>query len=53
MKGWKTYTGAAIVALGSILPLFGVDESICDAIKTIGGALATVGVGHKLDKASA
>jgi hypothetical protein len=50
MKGWKTYTGAAFLALGSIMPVLGISVEIADAIQKLGEALIATGIGHKLDK---
>lgn len=46
---FKTITGAIIVAISSVAKYLGYDE-ISTMILTIGAALATIGVGHKLDK---
>lgn len=52
MKGWKTYLA------GGVSVLFGIGQlvatggaSINESMAYILGGLATVGVGHKIDKA--
>lgn len=49
MKGWKTYAGAAIVAIGAVLRYLGYDD-IAEAIMVFGGSLGLVGIAHKAEK---
>lgn len=49
MKGWKTITGAIIVAGGAVLEFFGYGE-IAKAIMGVGAALGIIGIGHKIDR---
>jgi hypothetical protein len=49
MKGWKTWTGAGIVAAGAVLTYFGMDE-VAKALIGLGGALGLIGLGHKVEK---
>jgi len=49
MKGWKTWTGAAIMAISGILSYMGYGD-LAKAILTVGAALGIVGLGHKIEK---
>ena len=51
MNGWKTWTGAGLVALGAVLEYFGMPE-FSTVVITLGGALGLVGLGHKIEKSS-
>jgi drug/metabolite transporter (DMT)-like permease len=54
MRGWKTITGAALVAIGGVLnsmPEFFTGQSaIASALLAIGAALGGIGIGNKLDR---
>jgi hypothetical protein len=50
MNGWKTYASAAALAVLGIIDMLNGD-TLTGAQKLV-GALALVGIGHKLDKAS-
>ena len=51
MNGWKTNTGAVIAALSQLLVALNVvSPDMGDTITTVGGALATIGIGHKLER---
>lgn len=50
MKGWKTWAGAGITALGAGLNYLGYAE-LGDLVVKFGFALITIGVGHKIEKA--
>lgn len=52
MRGWKTWTGALIVAASAILQYFGMQAEAAALLK-IGAAMSTVGIGHKIEKAAA
>ena len=53
IEGWKTVTGSLAVAAARLLVAFNViPPSAGEAIEAVGTALATVGIGHKLDKAA-
>lgn len=49
MSGWKTWAGAAIVAVSAVLGYVGFPDLATMAL-TIGGALGLVGVAHKIEK---
>ena len=49
MKGWKTITGAIIVAIGAILNFTGY-AGAADVIMGIGASLGIIGIGHKIDR---
>lgn len=49
MKGWKTWVGAAVAAIGAFLAALGYDE-LSKAIIAFGGAIIAIGLGHKLEK---
>ena len=51
MNGWKTWAGAALIAIGTGLSFAGYNE-IGEAIKNMGIALTAIGVGHKIEKAA-
>ncbi|HWP84898.1 MAG TPA: hypothetical protein VNN17_06895 [Terriglobia bacterium] len=51
MRGWKTWTGAALIAAAAVLRYFGHGE-LADALLTVGAALGLVGVAHKIEKAA-
>ena len=50
MSGWKTYVGAALVAISAGLEAFGKPEWSA-MLATLGGALGLVGVRHAIKKA--
>lgn len=50
MKGWKTWAGAALIAISAGLGALGYTE-IASLVLTVGGALGLVGLGHKIEKA--
>ena len=54
MKGWKTLTGAALVAIGgtlnSIPELFPGQAAVASFLLAIGAALGGIGIGNKLDR---
>ena len=52
MKGWKTWTGAILIAASGILHTVGLTE-IANLITTIGAAIGIVGIGHKIEKTKA
>jgi hypothetical protein len=57
MKGWKTKTGASIVALaallGSIAAIYKPEwVPVFEAFAGVGAALAAWGLGHKIEKAA-
>lgn len=49
MKGWKTWTGAALVAAGAVARFLDHQE-IAELILGLGAALGLIGLGHKLEK---
>lgn len=49
MKGWKTWAGAALVAVSAVLGYVG-ESDLAQALLTVGAALGLVGVGHKIEK---
>jgi hypothetical protein len=49
MKGWKTWTGAAIMAASTALFELGFIE-LSEAFRTFAFALLAIGLGHKLEK---
>jgi len=51
MKGWKTITGAIIVAIGAFLNFTGY-VGLADVIMGIGASLGIIGIGHKIDRKS-
>lgn len=60
MTGWKTKTGAAIYVLGALLKAMGPGCPMPDLapwfawlggiVEALGGALAVVGIAHKIEK---
>jgi hypothetical protein len=50
MNGWKTYASAAALAVLGIVEI--VNGDTMSGAQKIIGALALVGIGHKLDKAT-
>jgi hypothetical protein len=62
MKGWKTKTGAALLAIGSVAP--GIADACPNPematwilfagklLQGLGAALTAYGIGHKIEKAS-
>ena len=62
MKGWKTWTGAiGVVVTTVIIQYFGGDDQLIsqtaqnfldliEAARVAFGGLATVGIGHKIEK---
>ncbi len=51
MKGWKTWSGAVIVAAGAVLEYLGYPE-IAKTLMALGAALGLIGIGHKIEKVS-
>jgi hypothetical protein len=56
LKGWKTWTGAVMVAIGGILQgmpeLFPGQTSLATFLLSIGAALGGIGIAHKIEKAA-
>ncbi len=55
MKGWKTWTGVAIVgamleALSKVDPDLTVCNQVAGLLYAIGGGLGLIGLGHKIEK---
>lgn len=54
MKGWKTWLGAGLVAIGGVLEgmpeMFPGQEAVAKALLAIGAAIGAVGLGHKIEK---
>lgn len=50
MKGWKTWTGAALVAASAALDFLGLG-AYAEIALYAGNALGLVGIGHKIEKA--
>jgi hypothetical protein len=50
MSGWKTYVGAALVAVSAGLEAFGKPEW-AKIVATLGGSLGLIGVRHAIKKA--
>ena len=54
MTGWKTKLGAALVVVGGVLEgmpeFFPGQGAVAKALIAIGGAIAAVGLGHKIEK---
>ncbi len=50
MTGWKTWGGAAVLAIAAGLEVRGY-EQFAAALMTVGAALGMVGIGHKIEKA--
>ena len=49
MKGWKTWAGAAVMAISIFITEMGYVE-LGNAFKVFGMALIGVGIGHKIEK---
>jgi len=49
MKGWKTWTGAALVAGSAVARYFGQVE-IAELLLGVGAAVSTIGIAHKVEK---
>lgn len=49
MSGWKTWTGAAMVAAVSVLKYYGMDQE-AEAVLYFGAAMGLIGIGHKIEK---
>jgi hypothetical protein len=56
MKGWKTWAGSALIAVGTILttipPIFEAQHELGKVLIGIGASLTAVGIGHKVEKSS-
>jgi len=53
MKGWKTWTGAAIIGLSAALKAAGGEYAqYAEILVMVGGAFGLVGIGHKADRAA-
>lgn len=50
MRGWKTWTGAGLVAASAVLGYLGEPEA-AKGLLGLGAALGIIGVGHKIEKA--
>lgn len=55
MKGWKTKTGAILIALSTVIPpISGLPLELAEAVTNImtgvGAALTFWGIGHKIEK---
>jgi len=50
MKGWKTWLAAAAIAVLGVVDIY--NGSSEQGILKISGALATIGIGHKIEKNS-
>lgn len=46
---FKTILGASVVAVSAVCRYLGYDE-VSNLVITLGGSLAVVGIGHKIDK---
>ena len=55
MKGWKTWLGMGLVAVGGILEsmpeMFPGQHAVAKAVMAIGVAVGGVGIAHKVEKA--
>lgn len=55
MTGWKTWTGAALIAIGTLLTtmpaLFEAQKEVGEALIGFGVAIGSIGIGHKIEKA--
>lgn len=51
MGGWKTWFGAAVMAVSAALRYLGYAE-IADALEKFALAIIAVGIGHKIEKIS-
>jgi hypothetical protein len=49
MSGWKTYAGAAVIAISAGLEAFGKHEW-AQILATLGGSLGLVGLRHAVKK---
>jgi hypothetical protein len=49
MKGWKTWTGFAIVIVSAILKALGYHNE-SEILGTVGSAGIAVGIAHKIEK---
>ncbi len=50
MKGWKTWLAAGATAVLGALQI--MDGNTDTGLQMVAGALALIGIGHKLDKAN-
>ena len=58
MRGWKTWTGAAVLVLTGVAKVVGAVQNfpdvngadLKDGLEIVGAAIAIVGIGHKIDK---
>lgn len=48
MKGWKTWAAAAALAVLGIIDI--VNNDVQEGVEKLTGAMALVGLGHKLEK---
>ncbi len=51
MKGWKTWLGVVVIAVGAGLNAAGLNE-IAETVMAVGAAIGVVGVSHKIEKAT-
>ena len=49
MKGWKTWTGFALVIFFSLLKALGYHNE-SEIVSAVGGAGLVVGIAHKIEK---
>jgi len=54
MKGWKTWLGTSLIAIGTVLEtlpiLFEGQSAVGKLLLGLGAALTGVGIAHKLEK---
>ena len=53
MDGLKTKTGVVVLLIGVVCQLFGVDNTLTEAIKGFAAALITLGLAYKAEKLTA
>ena len=51
MKGWKTWTGAALVGIAAVLEFLG-KPGLSSGLMMMGASLGLVGIGHKIEKSA-
>lgn len=51
MGGWKTWTAAAIIAVGAVLEFYGLGE-LSKLLYGVGSTFGLVGLGHKIEKSA-
>lgn len=51
MTGWKTWAGAAVMAISAVMRQLGYIE-LAEAFEQFAFALIAIGIGHKIEKAT-